>query len=44
MLENPCKCVTPQELKTVCGESCEINGEKLFCIKPLRKKFAFNKV
>ena len=35
--------VTPQELKMVCEESNEINGEKLFCVQPLRKKFAFDK-
>ena len=29
--------MTPQELKMVCGESNEINGEKLFCVGPLRK-------
>ena len=33
--------VTPQEL-VVCGESIEINGEKLFHVPLLRKKlFAF---
>ena len=37
--------VTPQELKMVCRESNEINGEKLFCVRLLRKKlFAFDKV
>ena len=36
--------VTPQELG-VCGESSKINGEKLFCVRLLRKKlFAFDKV
>ena len=29
--------MTPQELKMVCGELNEINGENMFCVGPLRK-------
>ena len=37
--------VTTQELKMVSRESNEINGEKLFCVRQLRKKsFPFDKV
>ena len=37
--------VKPQKLKMVCGESNEINGKKMFCVRPLRKKLlAFDKV